>query len=285
MDLIGPPLPPGRHLDLPGRGTTFVRVLDGPSDAPTLLLLHGWTATADLNFYAVLPELAGRYRVVTIDHRGHGRGIRSSARFRLEDCADDAVAALDALGVDTVVPVGYSMGGPVAQLVWHRHRDRVDGLVLCATSRNFAGSPMAKVWFGLFPPFALAARAVPGGVRSRAFAGFLARRNGQMTEWAQHEASLNDPVALAEAGAAIGRFTSHTWIGDVDVPTAVVVTEYDQVVLPHRQEKLAAAIPGATLHRVPGQHTVCATEPHLFAPVLRDALASVSARIRLSAAR
>src|SRR5690554_3853978 len=84
-----PPLP-GRQLDLPGRGTTFVRELDGPADAPTLLLLHGWTATADLNFFGVLPELAGHYRVVTIDHRGHGRGIRARQRFSLEDCADDA---------------------------------------------------------------------------------------------------------------------------------------------------------------------------------------------------
>lgn len=285
MDLIGPPLPPGRHLELPGRGTTFVRVLDGPDDAPTLLLLHGWTATADLNFYAVLPELAGRYRVVTIDHRGHGRGIRGGGRFRLEDCADDAAAALEVLEVDSAVAVGYSMGGPIAQLLWRRHPELVDGLVLCATSRNFAGSPMAKVYFGLFPPFALATRLVPGGVRSRAFAGFLARRNGEMTEWVRDEVALNDPVALAEAGAAIGRFTSHDWIGEVDVPTAVVVTEYDQVVAPHRQRKLAAAIPGATVHPVPGEHTVCATQPHLFAPVLRDALASVSTRIRLGQPR
>jgi 3-oxoadipate enol-lactonase len=283
--MIGPPLPQGRHLELPGRGTTFVRVLDGPVDAPTVLMLHGWTATADLNFYAVLPELAGRYRVVTIDHRGHGRGIRGGGRFRLEDCADDAAAALDELGIGSVIALGYSMGGPIAQLLWRRHPDKVDGLVLCATSRNFAGSPMAKVYFGLFPPFALATRLLPGGVRSRAFAGFLARRNGQMTEWAQHEVSLNDPVALAEAGGSIGRFTSHDWIGGVDVPTAVVVTEYDKVVLPHRQRKLAAAIPGATTHTVPGEHTVCATQPHLFVPVLRDALASVTARIRVRAER
>lgn len=281
MEPKGPPLPPGTFLDLPGRGTTFVRDMAGPEDAPTLLLLHGWTATADLNFFAVLPELAGRYRVVTIDHRGHGRGIRTRDRFRLEDCADDAAAALAALGIESAVVVGYSMGGPIAQLVWRRHPEVVDGLVLCATSRNFAGSPMSKVWFGLFPPFALAARFAPTGLRSRAFAGYLARRNGSMTEWARTEAERNDPVALAEAGAAIGRFTSHGWIGEVDVPTAVVVTEYDQVVAPHRQLKLAAAIPGATVHRVPGQHTVCVTEPHLFSPVLRDALASVSARIRL----
>ncbi|QGG94695.1 alpha/beta fold hydrolase [Actinomarinicola tropica] len=281
MDEHAPlPLPPGRHVELPGRGTTFVRELDGPRDAPPLLLLHGWTATADLNFYAMFPELAGRYHVLAMDHRGHGRGIRSSARFRLEDCADDAAALLEVLDVPPAIVVGYSMGGPVAQLLWRRHRERVEGLVLCATSRNFAGSPTAKATFSLFPPVALAGRVVPESIRAAAFERLLARRNAGATEWFQSEMLLHDPVALAEAGGAIGRFTSHEWIGEVDVPTAVVVTEYDQVVPPSRQLKLAAAIPGTTVHRVPGQHTVVATEPHLFAPVLRDALASVVARLR-----
>lgn len=233
----------------------------------------------------MFPELAGRYRVVTLDHRGHGRGIRSRSRFRLEDCADDAAAVLDVVGRESAIVVGYSMGGPIAQLMWRRHPERVQGLVLCATSRNFAGSPMAKATFSLLPPVALAGRALPASVRSSAFRRMLAKRNVGATEWFQREMGLHDPIALAEAGAAIGRFTSHQWIGEVDVPTAVVVTEYDQVVPPHRQRKLADAIPGATVHRVPGHHTVVATEPHLFAPVLRDALASVSARLRVDGSR
>lgn len=262
-----------------------MRELDGPDEAPTLLLLHGWTATADLNFYALFPELAGRHRVVTLDHRGHGRGIRSRARFRLEDCADDAAATLRTLGHRSVVAVGYSMGGPIAQLLWRRHPELVEGLVLCATSRNFAGSPMARATFSLFPPMALAGRFVPPQVRAAAFERFVSRRSAGMTRWALDEMRRHDPVALAEAGYAIGRFTSHEWIADVDVPAAVVVTEYDPVVPVNRQLKLAAAIPGATVHKVPGHHTVVATEPHLFAPVLRDALASVTARISLGRAR
>ncbi|MGY6499324.1 MAG: alpha/beta fold hydrolase [Acidimicrobiales bacterium] len=276
-----PPLPPGRHLELPDRGTTFVRQLPAPAGAPTLLLLHGWMASGDLNWFATMPGLAGHYGVVSIDHRGHGQGIRSRRRFRLEDCADDAVAALDELGIDRVVPVGYSMGGPIAQLVWRRHPARVDGLVLCATSRNFAGSPMAKATFTVFPTIALAGRVTPASIRQRALERMMVRRNGGDDSWFHTETMRHDPLALAEAGGAIGRFTSHEWIGEVDVPTAVVITERDTVVPPHRQEKLARAIPGATVHRVPGEHTVCATEPGLFVPVLRDACASVTARVRL----
>jgi pimeloyl-ACP methyl ester carboxylesterase len=81
-------------MELPGRGTTFVRSLPGPPGAPTLVLLHGWTASADLNWFRCYEPLGEQYRVLALDHRGHGKGIRSKKTFRLEDCADDAVADL-----------------------------------------------------------------------------------------------------------------------------------------------------------------------------------------------
>src|SRR5688572_28316008 len=124
-----PVLPSGRHIELAGRGTTFVREAPGPEGAPTVLLLHGWTANADLNWRTAFPALARSFRVIALDQRGHDRGIRDSRSFRLEDCADDAAALVTQLGIQRVIPVGYSMGGPVAQLLWQRHRDLVDGLV------------------------------------------------------------------------------------------------------------------------------------------------------------
>ena len=75
---------------------------------------------------------------MALDQRGHGRGIRSLRPFRLQDCADDVIALADVLDVDRVIPVGYSMGGPVALLAARRHPDRVPGIVLCATSARFS---------------------------------------------------------------------------------------------------------------------------------------------------
>src|SRR5690606_5350054 len=121
------------------RGPLFVRDIAGPPGAPTVVLLHGWTASADLNWFTCYQPLSEHVRIVAFDHRGHGRGLRSRRTFRLEDCADDVAAVADELGIESFVPVGYSMGGPVAQLLWQRHRARVDGLVLCATAPYFAG--------------------------------------------------------------------------------------------------------------------------------------------------
>ncbi|MBV8983879.1 MAG: alpha/beta fold hydrolase, partial [Acidimicrobiia bacterium] len=276
------PLPPGRLVDLPGRGTTFVRDTGARVGAPTLVLLHGLGATGDLNWFPSFDALSRRFRVISIDHRGHGQGIRVGARFRLADCADDAAAVADVLGVERFIAVGYSMGGPIAQLTWYRHRDRVAGLVLCATSRNFRGGPGERVAFGVLPGIAMATGMAPPVVRRRLMQRVGTRLEDRPTgRWAAAELRRSDPASLAAAAAALGRFSSHEWIGDVDVPTAVVLTSRDQAVPPHRQQKLADAIPGATVHRVDGDHLVCALGAHRFVPVLVKACVDVATRAGL----
>ena len=97
MKNIGPIpwLPEGRIVSVPDRGEFFVRYFQhADPSAPTLLLLHGWTASSDVQFFTAYEELAQHYSFVGIDHRGHGRGIRPTRTFSLEECADDAAAVV-----------------------------------------------------------------------------------------------------------------------------------------------------------------------------------------------
>jgi 3-oxoadipate enol-lactonase len=255
--------------------------VDGPAGAPTLLLLHGWTASADLNWYPAYRPLGERYHVLALDHRGHGRGIRSRRPFRITDCADDAAALLDVLGTGPVIAVGYSMGGPVAQLLWRRHPGLVDGLVLCATSRTFASRPRERVRFAALGAAAVSSRVVPSRFTAETIAKVIdSRRTAGPTEgWAAEELRRNDWTAVLEAGRSLGRFDSRPWIGEVDVPTAVVAVMGDRMVPPRRQVALARSIPGASLFPVQGDHTVCVTHPRRFGPVLLDAVADVASRV------
>jgi 3-oxoadipate enol-lactonase len=245
-----------------------------------VLLLHGWTANADLNWFPAFRPLSRSYRVVAMDHRGHGRGIRSRRRFRLGDCADDAAVLIDQLGTGPVIAVGYSMGGPVASLLWRRHPELVAGLVLCATSRTFASRPQERAGFLALGGMAMGARAVPAGVQRRFARQVVGSRGRREIEaWAVEEMHRNDWTAVLEAGAALGRYDARPWIGDVDVPTAVVATLDDGLVAPARQLAMARAIPGATLHPIHGDHAVCVARPGVFVPALLDACRSVARRL------
>ncbi len=278
------PLPPGSRLHLPGRGTTYVRHAEGPPGAPTVLLLHGWTATADLNWATTYGPLSQRFGVVAMDHRGHGRGIRSRRPFRLEDCAEDAAAVCAALGIDHVVPVGYSMGGPVVQLLWRRHRELVAGMVLCATALRFAdNSARARLFHASMLGASACARLSPPMVQGRFVAEWVRRRvlAGPYRDWAAVEFGRSDPGSLLQAGAALSRFDSTEWSGSIDVPAAVVQTELDTVVPPSSQLGLWRSIPRCELYPVPGDHGVVFSGPSDFVPALVDACASVADRAGL----
>ncbi len=279
-----PDLPPGRDVELPGRGTTFIREVGGPPGAPTVLLLHGWTATADLNWFTSFAALGRRFRVLAMDHRGHGRGIRTSEVFRLRDCADDGIALADELGVDRVIPVGYSMGGPVAQLMWRRHRDRVDGLVLCATANRFSTTRDERLAFAGMSALARAARMTPSVLRDRLSGVYLTRRAGRYDTWAMEQVGRHDWTKILEAGRAIGRFSSREWIGEIDVPTALLLTMRDHVVPLARQIRLFESIPGAKAYRVDGDHDACVANAARFVPTLVSACTYVAERARLTTA-
>lgn len=276
--VVTPDLPLGQLIEVGDLGTIAVRSF-GRVDGPVVILLHGWTATADLNWFKCYETLAEHYRVVAYDHRGHGTGLRAKKRFRLEDCADDAVLVADALGIDRFIAVGYSMGGPVAQLVWRRHPERVDGLVLCATAPVFNGERLERWGFAGITGLAALARVTPEQTRSWLTDQlYLNRKADQWEPWAMREAGRHDWRMLLEAGKAIGSFSSVDWIGSVDVPVSQIVTMRDAVVSRRRQLRLFELVQAADVYRVDGDHDACVAEADQFVPSLMRALDSVRRR-------
>jgi len=242
------------------------------------MLLHGLGATGALNWFSAFQPLSEHFRVIAIDHRGHGRGLRSPRRFRLADCADDVVALADELGVDTFIPVGYSMGGPIAQLIWHRHRRRTDGVVLCATSRNFRGRWRERLQFAGLGLVVSGLQLAPHWAASELadqLPDSVAPVDGG---WAMDELRRHDVRTVLEAAETLGRFSSKDWIGGIDVPVSVVVTAEDRLVPARRQVKLARSIPSAVLHVVDGTHLAAGTDPERFAAALVEACQLVARR-------
>ncbi len=156
-----------------------------------------------------------------------------------------------------MIAVGYSMGGPIAQLLWRRHRDLVAGLVLCATAPGFVPVAPARL---AYQSWMLGAA---GAVRLAAFAPSLPslpfgrRREQRLPEWAAAEVRRHDWRMIVEAGQSLSTYHAGRWIGEIDVPATVVCTAGDRAVRPDLQRAMAAAIPGAKRIDVDAGHLAC----------------------------
>lgn len=277
-----PGLPPGYIVRLEGRGETFVRHHEGPADAPVLLLLHGWTASADLQWCNIYPTLCERHSVIAIDHRGHGRGLRSEEEFTLEDCADDAAAAVRILVPGRkVIAVGYSMGGPITLHLWHRHRDLIAGVVLEATALEWQTALEDRLRWRLL---VLLERIV----RSRRLHRWVARylreevhTNPELeayVPWMMAEMRRTDPRAVVEAGHALRTYDARCFAPAMDVPAAMVITTDDHVVRPVKQRALAAAV-RAQVFEIRADHDATMAAARAFARVTAEAVETVAGAV------
>jgi pimeloyl-ACP methyl ester carboxylesterase len=242
---VPPGLPPGQVVNLPGRGEVFVRDSGASPGAATALLLHGWTVSADLNFFQVYAALAESYRVIALDLRGHGRGMRSVEPFTLEDCADDAAALLGLLGARQVIAVGYSMGGPVALLLARRHPGAVAALVMQATALEWRHTIRERMVWRLLSVFELGLRLGTGtGVAERILRQAVEDlpELGTYRPWLAAEFRRGLARELADAGRALSRYDASPWAAQLGLPAVMLVTTRDRLVRPAKQRQLAEAL-------------------------------------------
>jgi pimeloyl-ACP methyl ester carboxylesterase len=204
-------------------------------------------------------------------------GDHSSLAYTLEDMADDAVAVLDAAGVEAAHVAGISLGGMIAQLLATRCPDRVRSLasIMSTTGDRAVGQPTAEAATVLvssmpgdrerFVERAVAnARAISSGTAYPFDEEAVRRGAARGYDRAYH------PKGTGRQFAAILAAGDRTpALGQVQVPTVVVHGTEDKVIGISGGEATAAAIPGARLRRVPGLgHEL----PPGFWPTLADLL-------------
>ena len=141
----------------------------GHADAPVLVLSGSVGSTIEM-WEPNLAALSRTFRVVRLDHHGHGGSAVVPGPYRIAGLADDAMATLDALDVETFAWCGPSMGAMDGMAVAANRPQRVANPVLCCTSAHFAPT----VWreraeaVGRAPslPESSAGGSRPGGRRS-----------------------------------------------------------------------------------------------------------------------
>lgn len=283
--LFGPPIhprfrPPQEHPWRLGGRTVFVGDREflvreaGPPDAAPVLLIHGLGGSSLAEWYQIGPKLATSRRVILVDHRSHGLSPLSTARYEVEDVADEIAGILDVLGIGSIDVVGYSMGGAVAQALAARHPGRVRRLALIATFASFPRGPRIAALVG-----AMLTRAwerLTGLGTPEVRSGYLLSTGAveaRHARWLWEDTHRRNSDAGAQATLAAIRFDSAAWLGKLTVPTTVIVPGRDMLVPVPWQRRLAGMIPDATIREIPeAHHEVVWTHPDRIVDELNDFL-------------
>ncbi len=255
----------------------------GPAEDPVIILLPGMG-----NQLLVYPEdfceaLVDRgFHVIRMDNRDTGlSSATDDVEYTLEDMSDDAIAVLDAAGVDTAVVLGLSLGGMIAQVTAIRHPERVRALVsLASASEPRALDDVAPevVEALLLPPAGTPEEQVESDLRVRPL--------WSNPEWFDEDqmrayfTALYDRAWVPGGGlrqyAAVGRSGSRVEaLAQLDVPALVVHGENDSLIPIAAGRRTAELIPGAEFLEIPGMS-------HDFVyqmwPALIEAVTALTAR-------
>lgn len=253
----------GVFVELPGLGSCFYRQHANPGK-PTLLLLHGMAISSGLNWFRLFPALAKHFNVIAPDVRGHGRSSRGEGKFSLEAAADDMAALIEEIECGPVIAVGYSMGGAVAQYLWHRHPEHVAGLVLAATTykarvarhEELFALPFFAAMVGLGNVVELVSH-LPRGLVKR----FLPRLADQLHDhemrWALDELRRASFRIVMETAREMATHDASAWLDEIDVPAAIVCTLRDRAVPAEHQREMAELIEGSRLFEYDDGHMAC----------------------------
>jgi 3-oxoadipate enol-lactonase len=228
-------------------GLTVHVAVDGPADAPALVLLHS-LGTDGRVWQPQAAALADRFRVIRPDLRGHGLSGTTPGPGRIAQLAEDIRAVLDALGIARAHVGGLSIGGMVAQALAAQAPSRVTSLILADTA------------MAIPPPSFWQERAAT--VRTR---GMAAIADAVVARWVTPAALATpetdglrvmllrtDPEGYAAAAEAIAAADLSQSTARLRLPALVLVGAQDQATPPAAAAALAAAIPGAALTEING---------------------------------
>ncbi len=217
--------------------------LDGPVDAPVLLMSNG--LAADLSMWdAQIPFLTAHFRTLRYDNRGHGETPASPGPYSIDLLASDVLNLLDRLAIQKVHFLGMSLGGTIGWMLAASYSERIASLMLCDTP--IKASP--QVWVTrITTALSRGMEPLVEPTLERWFTASFRAAAPAVTERVGRMIRRTSPVGYAGCAAAIQSMQLTALLPHIKAPTLVLVGEKDTATPPAMAERLAAAIPGAEL--------------------------------------
>jgi 3-oxoadipate enol-lactonase len=245
-------------------------VIDGPSDAPPLVLGPSLGTTAAM-WEPQVPTLAEHFRVIRYDARGHGASPVPPGPYTIDDFADDLLELLDRLGIDAAHIAGISLGGMTAMAFAAAHPARVNRLVLACTSAHLAAP---EAWADRAAKVrADGTSAIADAVVARwTTPAYAAAHPEVMARLRQLLVDSPDDGYVAACGA-IERMDLRDRLPAIAAATVVIAGAQDLAIPPVHAERIVAGLPKARLAILdPGAHLANIEQPEAFANLLIEHL-------------
>ena len=248
-------------------GIELHHTLEGPEGAPVVAFSNSLGATLAM-WDALLPALAGRYRILRYDTRGHGGSGTRDTRTEIADLSGDLVGLLDALGIARAHCVGLSLGGMTVQDLACRMPERVISATLMATA---ACLPSEEMW----NERACTVRekglgALVEATLGRWFTPGFADREPATVQAVRDRFVACDPVGYAACCGAIGRMDLRPRLGTLDAPTLVIAGREDPSTPPTLAQEICDHVPQAELVVLPkAAHLLAVERPDAAGSYLR----------------
>jgi len=245
------------------------------SSAPVVTFLHALGASHAI-WRAQKAALAGGYRVLLIDLRGHGASAAPAEAYTLRGMAEDVLRVWDELGVAQSALVGISLGGFVAQHVAIAAPGRVQKLVLADTTAAYPPEA-ASSWEERIRTVSEKGPGVTvAGTLERWFTATHRAAHPDVTNWISGLIEATPRAGYVGACHAISALDTRADLGRITMPTLVLVGEFDPGTPPAMGEALAAGIPGAQFMVIASAaHLTCVEQATAFNQLLTDFLAPV----------
>ncbi len=220
-----------------------------PADVKGTILLLTGLGSKRLGWAHQLDVFGREYRTIALDHRDTGDSDEVAEDYAPADLADDAAAVLDALDIPGAHVVGISLGGFAALQFALRHPDKLEKLVLVATSAggasHVAASPETLALLTPEPDMEVGERAIR--VYSRIMAAEFEAAHPEELQRIAEIARYRPPTAAAylrQLRAALAHDVADA-VHRIAAPTLIIYGDADPLVPPANGAYLAAHILGA----------------------------------------
>lgn len=240
---------------------TFRVEIEGPADAPVLMLSN--SLGTDLHMWdPQMPEFTKRFRVVRYDTRGHGGSVADGAPCSIASLSRDALAIMDALGLEKVNWLGLSMGGMSGQWLLVNAPERIERAVLANTSSHIPDPRPYNTRVLTVKREGMAA--VAQTVVDRWFTPEFQQRDPAAVERITAMLRATPAQGYAAACAAVRDMDQRESVRAARRPTLVIAGSHDPATPPHLGQAIAASIPGAKYVELEAAHLSNVERPAEF---------------------